>query len=241
MADRQYVIPELPGAGRLGRQVRHDPRSAEFRMAPPAEWRSVWHKRHVPAYDQGSYGSCTIQTLCGILSTRPFTHRYRSQRNMLRLYSYVTGIDPFDGAWPPNDTGSSGLAAMKTGRDKLGAYSTYSHGFGIHEGLGLLLDRPGRRGTSIGIGTYWLDTMDTKSVTGGTITAADIRRGRSRGGHEYQASGLLLAEEGRLQSSDLVECWQSWGLGLPPFYLTVEALDMLLQRQGDVVAPDVER
>jgi hypothetical protein len=240
VADRQYRIIELPGAGRLGRHVQHDPLSANFRIAAPTEWHSVQHKRRVPSYDQGDLGDCTIQALSGILSTAPFPHHYRSQATMRKLYVWETAHDEFDGQYPPDDTGSSGLAAMKTGRDKLHAIRTFSHGFGYAEGLGLLLDRSERKGTAVGLGTVWLDSMDQPSMTGGTITAYDVRIGHVRGGHEYECSGLRLQEEGRLQGTDLIELWQSWRVGLPPFYMTVEALDLLLQQDGDVVAPDWE-
>ena len=52
-------IPEHPGAGRLGRHVRHDPRSLRY-LYPAREVSglvSVRHQRYIPVLDQGDLGS----------------------------------------------------------------------------------------------------------------------------------------------------------------------------------------
>jgi hypothetical protein len=76
MADRRTYLPrvDLPGR-RLGRHVNHDPRSLSYLVAGPAAAvtpKSVKWDRHVPSFDQGDLGSCTINAGLGILATDPY-------------------------------------------------------------------------------------------------------------------------------------------------------------------------
>src|SRR5436309_8591515 len=102
---------------RLGRQVVHDPRSWGYPapMAPAIV--SVRHKRLVPIFDQGNLGSCTGNAAVGCVSTRPFTHR-GTEKEAVDTYAAATHLDRVRGVYPPDDTGSSGLAVMKVLRNK---------------------------------------------------------------------------------------------------------------------------
>jgi hypothetical protein len=102
--------PDLPH--RLGRAgVNHDPRSRQFAFTAP-EPRPVvdvaW-KRRVGVYDQGNLGSCTAHALCGALSTLPHKHRFRSERNIVKVYSSATAVDP----WPGGEYEVYGLDAVE--------------------------------------------------------------------------------------------------------------------------------
>ena len=64
---------EVPGR-RLGRHVRHDPRSLAYQVAAvdPATLTSVRHVRGIPVLDQGDLGSCTGNAAEGCLGSAPF-------------------------------------------------------------------------------------------------------------------------------------------------------------------------
>src|SRR5882672_8003142 len=104
------IIREREGAGRLGRHVEHDPRSRAF-SAGTAAIKSVRHKRHGKAFDQGELGSCTGNAMAGVLMTEPLWIRGRNlaEADAVALYKTATRLDSVPGTYPPNDTGSSGL------------------------------------------------------------------------------------------------------------------------------------
>lgn len=184
--------PDLPHA--LGRHVEHDPRSRSFAFTAPEPRPivdTVWH-RLVPAYDQGSLGSCTANALCGALSTRPHRHRFRSQRNIVKVYSEATRIDPFPGAWPPEDTGSSGLAVAKVALRR-GWISEYRHIFRFEDLLQALMVGP------LIVGTAWHSEMFHPEPDGRVHPLGTVV-----GGHEYEAFGVDV-------SNRRVWFWNSWG------------------------------
>ncbi len=108
------IIRERAGAGRLGRHVEHDPRSRAF-SAGTAAIKSVRYKRHGNAFDQGELGSCTGNAMAGVLMTEPLWIRGRNltEADAVTLYKAATRLDKIPGKYPPDDTGSSGLAVMK--------------------------------------------------------------------------------------------------------------------------------
>jgi hypothetical protein len=186
---------ELP----TGRLLNHDPRNRMFGFAaaPQREIRSVSHRRLVPPYRQ-RVGSCVVQTYFGVQSTRPDTHRYRSQKRIEQRYSLVTHEDPFDGAWnwrdgSGEDTGTDMTTAARVGL-RLGEISRFEHVFtGLPGVLAALQDRP------VPVGGWWLRDMDRPDRDG----LAHIR-GPRRGGHQFYLYGADI-DRRRLKA------WNSWG------------------------------
>ena len=120
---------------RLGRHVVHDPQSRAFALPDVIAYgahlpRAVQHARVVPVFDQGEVGSCTANALLGCLGTEPFASQL-SERDYaavdlasfdealaLAVYHDETVLDEREipGVYPPDDTGSAGLYAMKVAR-----------------------------------------------------------------------------------------------------------------------------
>lgn len=206
----------------LGRRVDHDPRSRMFAFAPAAPRPIIdtsW-KRRVGPYNQGQLGSCTANALCGALSTKPNTHRFQSQANIVKVYSAATTIDPFPGQYTApswEDTGSSGLAVAKVALERRWI-SRYEHAFSFDAALQALMVGPGITGTVWRSGMF--DPDDDGRVR---ITGADV------GGHEYEVYGVDTFNR-------RVWCWNSWGArwGLGGrFYLTFDDYRELLAADGD--------
>ncbi len=246
MADTLERIPHTDP--RLGRHVWHDERSRRF-PAPmrSAPLRSVRHHRHVPVFDQGDLGSCTGNAAIGCLATGLFYAtinagdaawlRTLDQEAARAVYSAATRVDPFDGEWPPEDTGSTGLAVAKVLKDA-GAISGYRHAFRAYDALTALMATPLIVGTNWWSEMYSPDEMGVARVAGQTV-----------GGHEYLLDEYVAPAESHARfgrdGSAMVGFTNSWGSswGLAGrFYLTVADFQRLLAAQGDatVFVPNTE-
>lgn len=217
------TIPEIHSAtaGRLGRHVEHDQRSRAFAITrTDTPLRSVSWKRHVPPFDQGQLGSCTGNAMAGVLSTAPFTHRYTETR-AVTLYEAATRLDNVPGAYPPDDTGSSGLAVAKAAQ-QTGLISSYRHAFGIEDTLHAL-----QQGACIA-GTNWYSDMDTPDADGLVRVGGAVR-----GGHEYALVGVDMEAQRVLAVNSWGTSWGRRGY----FSISVEDFTRLLAEQGDVVLP----
>lgn len=82
---------------------------------------STWHEPNDwHAYDQGSTSMCTCADADAVASTHPYG-RYLSRDDVIACYAAATRIDRgcefnapvCDGAYPPNDEGSYGWAALQ--------------------------------------------------------------------------------------------------------------------------------
>jgi hypothetical protein len=212
--------PDLPH--RLGRAgVNHDPRSRAFAFTAP-EPRPVvdvaW-KRRVPVYDQGNLGSCTAHALCGALSTLPHKHRFRSERNIVKVYSSATAIDPWPGGYyAPDweDTGSDGLSVAKVALSA-GWITRYEHAFTFDDVLQALMVGSGITGTVWKSGMFHCDPDGRVRPTGGDV-----------GGHEYEAYGVDSVNH-RIW---FYNSWGPWGVG-GRFYMTWDDYRGLLADDGD--------
>jgi hypothetical protein len=215
-------------------------RSARFAAAavPVTQFRSVRHKRLVPIYDQGAdivwkgelyhgLGSCTGNAAAGALSTRPFQHRYRSERTAVGFYAAATAMDDFSGSFPPDDLGSSGLGVARALLARR-LITRYEHAFSFEAALTALQDRP------VIAGINWYDSFDRPDSQG----VIRISPGASiRGGHEIELAELILATEGQLRPFDLIGIPNSWGTGYGRdgwVWMPVETFDRLLHESGDV-------
>jgi hypothetical protein len=225
MASRTEHLPEIPVPGmRLGRNVDHDERSRGF-PAMVAPLRTVRHERHCPPYDQGELGSCTGNAMAGALMTEPLYQQGRDlgEKDAVELYAAATRLDRYPGVYPPDDTGSSGLAVAKAAKRE-GYIASYRHAFGLQQALGALVVGP------VISGVKWYSSFDHPLPTGEVRRTAEAYL---RGGHEIEVNGIDVENR-------RVWCVQSWGptwggLGDGTFWLSWDTWDALLQEQGDVV------
>lgn len=201
MATHTIKVEQLPYHPQLGRNVNHDSRSRGFPVRVPARATiaPVKHNRYVPVFNQGDTGSCTGNAGLGCLGTGVFYATVRAtfdasgaepnwSEDMARdtVYSLATRLDPFAGAFPPDDTGSDGLSVAKALR-QLKFINGFEHGFSVEETLKAFQEKP-----FIG-GINWYESMFDTSPAG----EVKITSGSSiSGGHEicfdeFDADGFV--------------------------------------------------
>jgi hypothetical protein len=225
--------PTHPDAGRLGRHVRHDPRSLAY--LHPAKslgtLTSVKHRRYAPVLDQGSIGSCTGNAAIGAVGTGALfqalagnpgcpseTDAAADEKQAVELYSAATKLDNVRGTYPPDDTGSSGLAVAKAAQ-KAGLISGYTHATSLEAALTALAAQPVITGVS------WYEGMDTPDADGRMRVSGQVR-----GGHEFVLDQLDV--ENRLVW--MTNSWsESWGVS-GRAALSWDDFGRLLDEDGDV-------
>lgn len=216
---------------RLGRNVRHDSRSLSFLV----EARdvntlvSVKHESYIPTLDQGQLGSCTGDSGTKCLGTGVFwatpdvkavlspTDAVADQNYAVGLYSEATSMDPFQGTYPPTDTGSDGLTIAKV-LVKRGIISGYKHATSMEAVLTALATQP------VIVGTKWLQGMFTPAADGKITISGSVA-----GGHEYMLDEIDVENK-------RVWMHNSWGTGWGingRAYFTWADFEMLLGDNGD--------
>ena len=220
-------IPETK-LHRLGRHVEHDPDSRSFALPhdATAPLVSAVHVRHVPVFDQGDLGSCTCEAMVGALMTGPFysAARVLGQADCVDLYKQATRLDKIPGHYPPDDTGSSGLAAAKAAH-KRGWLRAYHHAFTPHAAL-LALGR-----APIIIGVNWYAGFDSPVGPRAELVIA----GEVRGGHEVCVTEIDV-------TAQTIRGPNSWGPGWGDggyWSMSFDTFRRLMYEQGDAVAPVV--
>lgn len=212
---------------RLGRHIYHDSRSRAYAVRGGAPITSVFHKPNdIIALDQGSVGACTGFAAVKCLSTAPFTNRF-TEVDGRAVYSAATAIDPFEGTWPPTDTGSNGLSVMKVCKSK-GWIKGYQWAFTLDQALSALMERPGI------CGIEWREDMFTPDDRGRIKPSGAIA-----GGHEVCMIGYDRPHEEII----LVN---SWGPGFGAiingvtgcFRIRIDDFAALIATGGDVTFPD---
>lgn len=223
-------IPEIVGGGgRLGRHVNHDPRSRRY-AAPTGSipsLTSVRHKRHVPVFHQGNLGSCTGNAALGAIATSPFyetlTKDMQSsigQETAIKLYSVATEIDPFEGTYPPEDTGSDGLSVAKAAKN-FGYISGYRHAFGLASALTALNSTP------VISGVRWYSSFDLPDPSGNVSIHGDAF---VRGGHEIVLDELDVTNKRVGFTNSWGSIWGKDGRA----YFSWDTFERLLNENGDV-------
>lgn len=217
---------------RLGRHVEHDELSRRFAMSVPID-KSTWVDKRNRIYDptpnpNQSVGNCTMCAKAMQLNT--VGNRTAGVRLdmawAMNTYSWETANDEFDGAFPPDDTGSSGLASCKTAQ-QFGVGGAYRWLFGgADEVVANIM-----AGKTINVGTYWYDDMFEGFKHYYSMPV--IKPGGSiAGGHEWSVRGYSVVTD-RI----LGRCW--WG---PPdasldvhrdFWMARGDLQDLLMDDGD--------
>jgi hypothetical protein len=145
-----------------------------------------------------------------------------TEQTALDIYSKATHLDRVRGVYPPDDTGSSGLAVAKA-MVRLGLTSgTYRHAFGLTHALSALQTGP------VLVGITWLTGCDNPDSTGLVHYTGTVR-----GGHE------VLADE---VDADRRLIWManSWGTSFAlegRFAMTWDDFGKALADHGDVTVP----
>lgn len=219
MADLK--VERIPQDPRLGRQLVHDERSRAFALMTAVD-RSTWRNRIVRIYDpvpnpKQLIGLCTGAGECMMLNSagNRVKRRVLDMPDAERIYSLATTLDPWPGSWPPEDTGSSGLAAAKAAQT-LGLAGEYRWIFGgADEVVQNVIE-----GRVISVGTWWYASMFNPDVYGRIIPT-----GKRAGGHQYVIRGYDAQRDWVM-----LRCW--WG-SFRDAWMPRSALNDLLLDDGD--------
>lgn len=146
------------------------------------------------------------------------------------LYHEITENDPFDGTYPPDDTGSDGLSSAKTAT-ALGLIPGYEHTFTPQAAIARLSAGP------LLVGTVWTEGMFNPTKVGVIAPTGAIAGGHEWIADEYVPKGAR-AYAGGVAVQDLVGGTTSWGTGFGVegrFYLSAKHFATLLATDGDVI------
>lgn len=224
---RTVLLREEPVEGkRLGRHVEHDSRSRDYPAKVTTGVKSVNHRRYGEIFDQGDIGSCTGNAAAGACNSTPLhikgNHELH-EADALDIYKVATTIDNVHGVYPPDDTGSTGLAVGKA-LQKMGLITEYRWAFNINDAIGALMLNP------VITGVPWYEGFDKPNADGLVKIAGQIR-----GGHEFLIRQFIYDAQDPLKS--LVVADNSWGKAWGKagrFRFTVQTWNELLGQDGDV-------
>jgi hypothetical protein len=210
---------------RLGRQVVHDPASRAFPMRAPDT--HTWKSRTIRLYDptpnpNQKIGNCTgcDKAMDGNADHNRVTGRVLNMTDAEQIYSLATHLDPWDGEWPPTDTGSSSLAACKAAQQlKVGKEYRWALAGGADAVVQQIVD-----GTTVGVGTWWYEGgfSPKRRKQGGVYIEMT---GQRVGGHQWRIRGYD-------EHTDMLlgRCW--WG-SFRDFWISRTHLAELLADDGD--------
>lgn len=232
----QQKLDEIIVEGkRLGRHIQHDPRSKSFPFAAVPlsfdDLKTVVHRHYGPVLDQGNLGSCTgnaIAQACNTLPTHATHTRLLVEKDAVNIYAKATVVDEWEGQYPPDDTGSSGLAVCKVAK-RLNLITEYQHAFSVESAVLALQERP----VITGIG--WREGCDVPDDDG--MVTID---GQLRGGHEIVAVGFHIPAHAKSITECVVEFINSWSKywgHRGRFFMWVKDWAALLDDDGDVTVP----
>lgn len=211
---------------RLGRHVEHDPRSREFAFGVSVyPLHTVHHRVYGGILSQGALGSCTGNAAAAAKNTRPLHKsgdRLLTEADAVELYQKATQLDGIPGIYPPDDTGSSGLAVAKALKQK-GLIVAYRHAFSVEEALSALQVGP------VITGVNWYEGFDDPDSHGLVKLSGQVR-----GGHEFVVVGFDHHEN---LDDSIVVAHNSWGANwgrFGTFRFSVRTWRTLLDEQGDV-------
>jgi hypothetical protein len=222
----ELVVPGKP----LGRHVMIDSRSALYPFVPRGGARrgvtlaDIRHVRHISILDQGNTGSCTGNAETGALGCDPLFGALPAGHPVLdetfardTLYHLATTLDPYPGAFPPEDTGSDGTSVCKAAMS-LGFIAGYTHCQSVADVCAALMETP------VIFGVDWYEGFDSPDSSGLVQIAGAVR-----GGHEIVCTQLDVGNR-------LVVCDNSWGEGYGVqgrFAFSWDTLEQLLSTDGD--------
>lgn len=212
----------------LGRHIHHDSESKRYPFPTAGlSIATVRHERRIPIFDQGQLGSCTGNAGLGVLGTDPFyttltaTPRYPfTEDGAVALYSYATTIDDIPGQYPPDDTGSSGLAVAQALK-AAGEVAGYTHTFTLENALKALTQVP------LAVGIPWYTDMFNPNSEGIIHPTGTVAGGHEIAVDEYDSARDLVG---------MTNSWgDSWGLA-GRCYMPSAEFGQLLAQHGDVIA-----
>jgi hypothetical protein len=217
---------------RLGRQVVHDPRSRAF-AAPVTVDRSTWRSHTIRIYDPTPNPNQVLGDCTGCQKAMAFNATGARVRGRIlgldwadQVYTLATQNDPFPGSYPPDDTGSSSLAAAKAAA-YLGVGGTYRWLFGGADEVVQAVTTGLADGTPIlpvGLGTWWYEGgFQPFSIPGGGVRIE--MTGKRVGGHQWTVRGYDVKRDLLLG-----RCW--WG-SFRDFWIKREHVAELLADDGD--------
>ena len=221
---RVGLIPEHDSkhGGRLGRHVHFDERSKQFpvHLKKGASIQTHLWSRTVKAFNQGDLGSCTGNGAAGVICTEPYRKPGQRYTEVLarKIYSRATHDDTIVGAYPPKDTGSTVLGALKALKG-LGFAKGYHWCFGLEDVLKTL--------STLGpveVGLNWYEGFDKPDAKGLVKIGGSIR-----GGHAFEILGVDAERK-------LVWAINSWGSDWGHdgrFAFSWKDLDRLLHEDGE--------
>lgn len=228
----------------LGRNVKHDARSLAFAVPvtavadKPVEWTVAISPldQDLPVTFKGysfrnGTGSCTGNSGTGNEATStPYrtgptldqsTGAALDEQYALQLYADATAVDPYQGTFPAEDTGSDGLSIAKVLKAR-GLIDSYAHILSYDAALTAIQSGPFITGTN------WYQGMFTPDADGVVRIAEDDS---IAGGHEYLVIGRAMVRG--------VLMWKfrnSWGSGFADggdFYMEDATYRRLLSEDGD--------
>lgn len=226
--------------GALGCRPNSDTRNARYRVTGISTPRTVRWSRYIPVIDQVDVGSCVGQAYAGALGSHPLWSSVPEKiKSTLRsvpraygegIYSAATAIDPYEGTWPPDDTGTdtrSGAQVLLS-RKLITRYEWIENdgdpAATVRSIVGALAERP------VVIGIPWLDSFDWPDKDG----LIRITVGATvRGGH------ALIVDECNVTTGEIgiTNSWgPSWGVE-GRCYMTWETLAEVLSMWGDACVP----
>lgn len=231
--------------GGLGRHVNHDERSLRFAHRPSSTTlvSRTW-ERHYAVLDQGQTGSCTGNAMLGSVYTgNVFSALSDALRASLQpteasardiLYHLATTLDPFNGTYPPTDTGSDGTSVNKAAQ-QLGLISGYRHALSLDDALAAVAND-----SHVITGVNWYGAFDSPDAAG--LVKLPKRLPQPEGGHEFLVYGIDVPNE-------WIFARNSWGTGwggsnaVTPdvgpgeFKFSFADWGTLLKNDGDVTVP----
>lgn len=210
---------------RLGRQVVHDPRSRNFAFPARETPRRditlrVYNPRPNPSQELGCCTGVDAVVKCNTAGNR-IAGNVLGMSNAVKVYSRATQLDPWQGSYPPDDSGSSGLAACQASVEQ-GLITEYSWIFSGTDGIyaALIQGRP------VGVGTWWHARMFEIDHMSGLIDCS----GERVGGHQWTVVGYRK----RLDAFIGLCWWGDWGMDKQGRFLIRRAsLQDLLSDDGD--------
>jgi hypothetical protein len=213
------VIPQLDK--RLGRQKVHDPRSRSFAVAKTID-RSKWHSKVITIYDPAvnpdqCHGECTGTTKCMQFNAyrNRIVGKVLTMQNAHELYTAATHNDPWPEAWPPDDTGTSGLASCIASQ-MLALGGEYRHIFTGADGVIDMI----MADFVVSVGSWWYSSMMEPNSKGFVAPTGQIV-----GGHQYAAHGYDINTD-----AVMIRCW--WGR-IRDMWIKRDHLNELIMDDGD--------
>ncbi len=195
-----------------GRSLAHMVENSVAEMGKPIS--SKRWEREIPILDQGQLGSCTGNAGTGALGTQPFFDEVGKgalvppddveslEKFAVQLYSDATVVDGYPGAYPPDDTGSSGLAICKVLKHR-GTIKGYRFARTAYGFVQLLQRGPVLQGMP------WYEAFFEPDPHGFIDADAKWSSSALAGGHEVEAIGIEVDPDDAFNSVVLYA--NSWG------------------------------